>query len=136
MITFVQDVSLLEWAGEKIKAKFDPKECTWISNIKDGEIQAVVVYARVTGSNCDMSVVSNGSKRWFDRTGGKAWFGYPFNQLKVRRVSAVIPVENKDSINACEKLGFVREGTLSHWFGDTDGYLYCLLKENCKWIKG
>jgi hypothetical protein len=35
---------------------------------------------------------------------------YPFNQLGLPRVSAEIPLSNKDSIRLAEGFGFVREG--------------------------
>ena len=136
MIIFDQDATMLEWASQRLKVKFEAGNSAWLTNLsKDGEIQAVVVYTRFSPFNCEMSVASNGNRKWFSRECARAWFGYPFNQMKVRRVSAVTETSNLSSIRMLEKLGFVKEATLSNWFGDTDGVLYRMLEKDCKWIR-
>lgn len=126
---------MLDWASKKLNVEYDPKDCAWLTNVsKSGEIQAVVVYNRFSPFNCEMSVASNGNKKWFNRESAKTWFGYPFNQMKLRRVTAVTETGNDKSIKMLEQLGFVKEAILRHWFGDIDGILYCMTKENCKWI--
>ena len=135
MIVFDQDSKLLAWAANVLKVRYEPKQCAWLSEISnEGEIQAVVVYNRFSPYNCEMSVASNGGKKWFSRRAARAWFGYPFNQMKLRRVTAVAESDNKRSIDMLKVLGFVEEATLKQWFGDKDGIVFRMTRSECKWL--
>lgn len=82
-----------------------------------------------------MSVASDGTGRWFNRTFLRAAFAYPFIQMKYTRVSGLVRVDNYAAQRFDEHLGFKREGLLRK--GDDDGtdlILYGMLKEECRWI--
>ena len=135
MIAFTQNPEQLEWASRILNVKYDPNLCSWLSELsEDGETRAVVVFTRFTPYNCEMSVASDGSSKWFSSRAARAWFGYPFNQLRVNRVTAVAEQFNERSISMLRKLGFVEEGTLKQWFGQQDGIVFRMLKDECTWI--
>lgn len=65
----------------------------------------------------------------------RALFDYPFNQLGCVRVTAVTGRKNKRARNMLEHVGFRLEGVARKALdGINDGYVYGLLKEDCRWI--
>jgi RimJ/RimL family protein N-acetyltransferase len=54
--------------------------------------------------------------------------GYPFDQLKVGRVSATTPKKNRAARRFIDKFGFKREGVARRGFGDDDAILSGLLE--------
>ncbi len=134
MIVFEQSPVLLDWAAKVLKVNFFPAQCAWLTAVSGDEIQAVVIYHQISPFNCEMSVASNGKKRWFSRQSANVWFGYPFRQMNMYRVTAVAEQDNFQSVNMLRKLGFVEEATLKNWFGNKDGIVFRMLKEECKWL--
>lgn len=63
-----------------------------------------------------------------------AAFDYPFNQVKVARITGLVPARNLAAQRFDEHLGFVREGLIRRGVGDDDLIVYGMLKEECKWI--
>lgn len=133
MIVLEQDPRLLEWAKEILKVKFNPNESTWISLVDD-EIRAVVVYTRFSTHNCEMSIATDRKKRWAHKSFMRTCYRYAFEQIKVARVTVVIEEDNMDSLELCRRLGHTEEGRLKHWFGDKDGILMRMTRQECKWL--
>lgn len=74
-------------------------------------------------------------KSWLNRTFLWVAFDYPFNQLKCKRVTGMVPSKNVQAQRFDEHLGFVREGVKRRaWKGD-DLIIYGMLKEECRWLK-
>jgi len=61
-------------------------------------------------------------------------FYYPFRQLGVRRVTALIDSRNSASRRLVEHAGFVQEGVMRHAAPNDDVVIYGLLKEDCRWL--
>ena len=75
------------------------------------------------------------NKRWCNRRMLKKMFETAFQWLSCRRINILVDVDNKDSLNFVEKLGFKREGLLRSYRDDgKDCYLLGMLKDECKWI--
>lgn len=134
MIYTGQDELLLKWAENVLKVSFDPKQCSWITKVDENyDILAVVVYSRFSPWNCEMSIASQ-SPKWCSRGFLKAAFHFPFNQWNLRRITAAVEPDNRKSIDMLERLGFIREATLSEWFGDKDALIYRMTRKECKWL--
>lgn len=134
MIYAGQDLFILEWASDILGVKFDPKQCAWIAKVsQDFDIIAVVVYTRFSPWNCEMSIASKNPK-WASKGFLKFAFSYPFEQLKLTRVTAAVEPDNSKSIDMLERLGFIQEATLSEWFGDKDALIYRMKRSECKWL--
>ena len=134
MIYAEQDLAVLNWASDILKVKFDYKQCAWIANLSDDcDILGAVVYTRFSPWNCEMSVAS-ASPKWATRKFLKVAFGYPFEQMELKRVTAAVEPDNINSIDMLERLGFVQEATLSEWFGDKDALIYRMKRKDCKWL--
>ena len=130
-----QDRDYLAYAGNALGASFDPNMSAWIAHLyDDGAIAAVTVFHKVTDTNCEMSIATDGKKGWAQRNYLRYCYKYAFDQLGLRRVSVVIQEDNHASLRLCKKLGHVYEGTLKEWFGDKDGVLMRMTRSECKWI--
>lgn len=133
-IEWGQKLSHLLWAENILQVRFKQSECTWLSSIDShGNLLGVVIYTRFTATNCEMSVAA-ASPKFLSRRALRAFFGYPFGQMKLCRVTAVVSTDNPHSYQFNRRLGFSVEGSLRKWFGETDGIIMGLLKEDCKWL--
>jgi len=106
-----------------------------IGLVKDKEIIAGVIYNHHTGSNIMAHIAGKPGKRWLTREFLFAMFDYPFNELKVRRITGLVPKKNKDARRFDEHLGFEYEGNMRHALANDDMIIYGMLKEKCKWLK-
>lgn len=104
---------------------------------RDGELIAGVLYEQHNGPNVMMHVASDGSRHWMTPAYMAACFRYPFLQLGVNRVTALVRMDNKDAQRFDEALGFKMEGVLREAASDgTDLILYGMLKRECRYLDG
>lgn len=96
---------------------------------------AGVVYTNLgyDGANIDMSIASI-TPRWCTRTVLGALFAYPFEMLKVRRVTALTHRKAKDVRDFLKRLGFREEGIARHGFARDDAVVHGMLRSECRWI--
>lgn len=135
MITFAQDSALLAFANAVLGVRFDPAQSSWISNLhEDGSPSAVVVYTRFSTHNCEMSIATDGSRKWATREFLRQCYRYPFIQMGLCRVTGVVEDGNERALRLNRALGHVEEARLKAWFGDKDGIVFRLLKDECKWL--
>lgn len=79
--------------------------------------------------------IAGDAPTWATRETLNILFGYPFRQLKVRRMTAIISKKNKKSRSLCQRLGFVYEGNARKAMNNgDDAIIYGLLIEDCKWL--
>ena len=72
---------------------------------------------------------------WCNRTILKAAFSYPFEDLKVNRISLTTREDNEKAIKLANKLGFKQEGITREYYADhTNAILFGMLKHECRWI--
>lgn len=125
-----------QWLSHQIPGEGEfPLNAPNMAYIRDGHVCGAVVYTWPSGNGCMVSVASDGTGRWFNRTFLRAAFAYPFIQMKYARISGLVRVDNYAAQRFDEHLGFKREGLLRK--GDDDGtdlILYGMLKEECRWI--
>jgi RimJ/RimL family protein N-acetyltransferase len=98
----------------------------------DGSLLGAVLYTNFRDQSIEMT--SAGTPGWLTRTHLREFFGYPFNQLGVRRVTGIVHRKNKHARNINERLGFKLEGVCRHGFKDGDAMIYGMLKQECRWI--
>lgn len=105
-----------------------------IAIVIGGKVAAVVLYGDYTRENIQMHIASK-NKRWCQKRVLRGLFSYPFNQLRVRRVTALIAKRNKTARHFIERIGFQHEGT--HPESLPDGGALCsygMMRKNCKWL--
>lgn len=96
----------------------------------DRGIMAGVIYSRWTShdAHVTLAVVGRATPEFVF-----AAFDYPFNQVGLRRVSALARASNLRSIRLAQHLGFTLEGRLRRAAGSEDILLFGLLREECRW---
>lgn len=134
MIVYAQDPALLDFANRVLGVKFDPAQSAWMAKTDGQSIEAVIVYTRFSPHNCEMSIATNGERKWATREFLRACYRYPFVQMGLRRITAVVEEDNSKSLNMCRRLGHAEEARLKHWFGEKDGIVFRMTKDTCKWL--
>ncbi len=99
----------------------------------DAKVKGAVLYGNYRNVSIEMTCA--GEPGWLTRGNLRVFFGYPFDQLKCRRVTAIVHSANAASQSMCERLGFKREGLCEHGFADGDAVIYGMIKSNCRWIR-
>jgi RimJ/RimL family protein N-acetyltransferase len=94
---------------------------------------AGVTYYGYNGANVWTGIASE-EHGWINRRNLALLFDYPFRQLKVRRLSALIDASNTRSQDFVERLGFTREATLVDSATDGDQFVYRMFARDCQWL--
>jgi RimJ/RimL family protein N-acetyltransferase len=90
-----------------------------------------VVYTDASPSNVIMSAVIEApiTKRFL-----YVCFFYPFVQLGVRHVTALVETRNAKSRKLCERLGFVVEGLMREAAKEDDVFVYGMIRRECRFL--
>ena len=79
--------------------------------------------------------IASSTPKWCNRRILKAFFDYPFNQMKVKRLTAYTGSRMVSVRKFLERLGFRQEGIVRQGFADDDAVIYGMLKHECPWIE-
>ena len=120
------------WVCAKAGSKWS-EHCRAIGWLSKGELVVGVMYDGYTGASIAMHSRCDDPSR-VSRKFYQAIFDYPFNQLQVKRVTALVSSANTHAQRIDEKLGFVQEAVLADYFDDGDGIVYIMRRENCRWL--
>jgi RimJ/RimL family protein N-acetyltransferase len=132
-LIYGQEDRLLPWAQERIGVAFR-RDAYTIGLEKDGELVAVVIYDSFGEFDCNMHIASDGTSAWMNKSLLVSAFAYPFLQLKLNRVTGLVPAKNEIALKFDEHLGFVREGYHPKGCKNDDLISLGMLKENCRFI--
>lgn len=132
-LIYGQEDRLLPWAQERIGVAFR-RDAYTLGLEKNGELVAVVVYDGFSEFDCNMHIASDGTAAWMNKSLLVSAFAYPFIQLKLNRVTGLVPSKNEAALKFDEHLGFEREGLHRKACGDDDLISLGMLKENCRFI--
>jgi RimJ/RimL family protein N-acetyltransferase len=133
MLTF--DASIVgPWVSEKTGGTWCAGRGQAIGKLVNEKLVAGVLYEDFNGANVVCHIAGEGN--WADRHFLGVIFDYPFNQLKVRRMTAPINGNNVKSIKLVEHMGFELESRLEQATLDSDLLLFRLFKDECKYLKG
>lgn len=108
-------------------------ECIGLLDDSDA-ILAVVCFDEYNKANVNMHVASVPGKRWLNREFLWYCFFYPFEQLKVKRITGLVAFSNMEARRFDENLGFTLEATLKDAHPDGDLLVYCMTKAQCRWL--
>ena len=67
------------------------------------------------------------SREWF-----VAIFDYPFNRLRVKKISGQVASTNQAACELDENMGFVKEAVIKDYVRDGDLIVYTMVREQCK----
>lgn len=102
--------------------------------IKKGQLKAVVMYTNFTGENCEMHIGSN-SPDWCTRSVLHDLFWYPFEILRVNRVSAITKRSDLKLHSFMLRVGFDFEGVMKEFYHNDDAIMWGMVKRHCPWFK-
>ena len=90
---------------------------------------AVAVYHEYRHPSVEMSFAASGP-RWATRDTIRYLLSYPFDQLKVKRITAICRRRNRKIRRLIEGIGFKLEGTLHRAYETDDACVYGYFYEN------
>lgn len=133
MILWDKHPAHLQLANEKLGTNFNPTQVMWRTLLKaDLTPQAVIIFSDWTPWCCEVSgvVLEKGCvTRFFIHSCAE----YAFRH--VGRVNAVVRADNKEVLALLPRLGFTQEAVLRQWYGEQDGVLFRMLRDQCKWLR-
>lgn len=129
----VAGVEVAAWVALGIGMPAYNPHSTAVGLEKDGRLVAGILYESFTGASVLMHFRCD--EKRLSREFLFAIFDYPFNQLGVKRVRALVSSANKSSLRITEKLGSTRETVLEDYFEDGDGIVFCMRREDCRWLE-
>jgi RimJ/RimL family protein N-acetyltransferase len=132
MIVVGQRDLVAAWVASKIKDMREPpqKDFEAVGVARDGRLIGGVIYV-------EYREVAPGEHdiRMHCAT-LRAFFQYPFEQLRCCRVTGVVARANKRALDLNRRLGFKIEGCIRDGYGTgKDGLLMGMLKDECVWIR-
>lgn len=133
-LIYGQEDRLLPWAQERIGVAFR-RDAYTLGLEKKGELVAVVVFDNFSEGDCNMHIASDGTRAWMNKSLLVSAFAYPFLQLRLNRVTGLVPANNEAALAFDEHLGFVREGYHPKAGPNgTDLVSLGMLREDCRFI--
>lgn len=119
-----QHPAFLKFAERELEVRFNPMDVATVGVVDDDRIVAVIVFSRWTTFNVELSIATDGSRRWFSRRLAEFVFKYVFDQCKKARLTTVADAWVPEAIELNSRL-FKEEGHLTDWFGPGhDGILF------------
>lgn len=103
--------------------------------VRNSVLAGAVVYNHFSQYSCCAHIAGRPGRMWMTPEFLYAIFDYPFNGMRLQRLTGLIPERNERAIKFDEHLGFVREGRMRNALADGEALLvYGMLREECKWI--
>ncbi len=129
-----QDAVISRWVGDRVGiASFG--HCTAIGIAGTAGLIAGVVYNNYREGVGLEATIASTSPRWCNRATLAAIFGYPFDQVGCRRLTAITERKNQPVRAFLCRIGFREEGLLRHGFPSDDAVVYGMLREECRWLR-
>lgn len=101
---------------------------------KDGKLAGGIVFHEFNGANVFIHVASDHPKRWVTREWLHVIFSYAFDQMKVKRVTGIVPESNKTALDFDLSVGFVIESRLTDAHPQGDMLVIKMTRDACRWI--
>ncbi|AVA22466.1 GNAT family protein [Rhizobium sp. NXC24] len=118
-----QDIAA--WVGQRIGVEFRPPYTT-IAEVRGGKIIAGYVFNVWTEHDVEVSLAADRLSRALI----KSAFAYVVENLGCRRATFRTRADNVNAQRCLERLGGHLEGRQRAYFGDCDGLLYGILRED------
>lgn len=128
---------LTPWVWNKMDCNvWDLEGKTAIGRVEQGDIKWAVIYDHYEeGGSIQMHVAISDPKS-ISRRAIFAVFEYPFCQLGVKKVLAVVNSTNHAALTLDLRLGFEVECVIKDAYSMGDMYILSMTPEQCRWIRG
>lgn len=130
----VSGQGVVEWVAKRTNEYGNFGSAVGIGIERNGQLIAGVAYNEFNGVNINMHVSALPGVIWAKPEYMRAWFDYPFNKAKVKRVTGLVGEGNKAARKFDEHVGFELETTLKRAHPTGDLLVYVMWKERCRWI--
>ena len=134
---FGHDQAVAKWVGERLGI-VDFGLCTAIGFMHDelGMIAGVVFNNWHAPSDPGLmeATIESTSPRWCNRDTLGVIFGYVFNQVGCRRLTATTEAKNQPARAFLCHLGFREEGVMRQGFPTDDAVIYGMCRDECRWL--
>lgn len=135
-VIYDEPEKMLGWAANKIGIGRFSRDARPIGLAQGNDIIAVVVFDNFSDASSCISVASNGTGTWLNRTFLVKVFAYPFLQLGHRRVTAMITESNIASRRFCAHCGFAEEGRIREDGKDGEDLIVMgMLRRECRFLR-
>lgn len=101
---------------------------------RDGEVVAGIVYCDKTPTNVFLHVAAKPGVNWVSRAFLKLVFGFPFDGLKVKRITALVPESNTRAVRFDRHLGFKDEARLDDIFPEGALLVMKMTRADCRYV--
>ena len=136
ILIYGADQAVMTWAKPRLPWVDDFGPAKAIGVARDGKLIAALVYMNYRKTNIEICLAAD-DPRWCRKGVLAALFAYPFVQLGLRRITAIIPASNEQSLRITRGMGFVEEGRHECLFPNDDaGISFRMLREECRWLRG
>ena len=123
------------WVASRTGGTWSPGRGTAIGKLDDqGNLIAGVLYEDWNGANIMCHIAGEGN--WASRRFLNVIFDYPFNQLKVKRITVPVGSTNIKSIHLVTRMGFALESTLAQAIPGGDLHLFRMFRSECQYLRG
>jgi len=119
------------WVCEKAGGTWSAGRGTAIGRLENGKLTAGVLYEDYNGANilCHIRVDKPLNKHFLGLI-----FQYPFIQLKVNRITGIVPSCNWKALAFDQKLGFELEHVIKNAHPKGDLCILGMTKEKCRYL--
>jgi RimJ/RimL family protein N-acetyltransferase len=121
-----------EWVGERVGIT-NFGLCTTLGIADESGLIAGVVFNNYREPATIEATIASTSPRWCSRGTLGVIFGYVFDQLGCRRLTAVTGSKNQPVRAFLCRLGFREEGLLRHGFKEDDAVVFGMIRDECRW---
>lgn len=102
---------------------------------RDGELIAGVLYEGFNGANVWTHIAGVPGGHWMTPAFLRYIFSYPFNEMRVNRISCWVTSTNAVSRRFVKNLGFRQEAVLKGAAkGGADAIIYVMTREECRYV--
>jgi RimJ/RimL family protein N-acetyltransferase len=132
-----QDEYVAQWVAKRIPVfEFGSTPYSAIGLMNEaGVMLAGVIYQNFTHRDIQVHIAAVEGKRWMSKHWLGEVFRYPFEQLGVHRITALIPESNSVSESFTKRMGFSFEGSIREILaGDEDLLIYGMLRSECRFL--
>lgn len=128
------DEFVAKWVIDRVGGVVPNEIGAAIGSFHNGQITGGVIYHEYRPDRM-ISMVAAGEPGWLNRGKLRKFFSYPFDELGVKRINAVVDAANERAIEFNTKLGFVVEGRVREAMNnDSDAIIFGMLKKECRWL--
>lgn len=126
---------MLAWAERQFDqgGRFHPDMCTAIGVVdRHARLAGAAVFTDFDGFDIQLTVVGRGA---FSRSVCRAVSRYVFIQMNCQRMTVIMRESDTVLRKVCQRHGFRQEGVIRRRYGDQDGILMGMLRQECRWLK-